>query len=77
MGTTYLVRKNADSAVYSLLRVCDDGAVEYLAGSTWLPEPNAFYVIIGEIGDEVTAEEAEAIARGMGGDLSTRPPPQS
>ena len=69
MGTSYLVRKKTDRSVHSLIRVCDDGAVEYLANGKWLPEPNAFHVLMGEIGEEVSAVEARDIAQQFGGTI--------
>jgi hypothetical protein len=69
MRPTYLVRKDKDGIVWLLMRVCDDGAVERLVNGKWLPEPNEFYVSIGELGDDITAEEAREIAPQFGGTI--------
>ena len=69
MGTTYLVRRDKDGSVWLLMRVCDDGAIERLVNGKWFPEPNEFYVSMGELGDDITPEEAREIAPRFGGTI--------
>lgn len=69
MGTTYLVRKKPDGGIWSLIRYCDSGAIEHLVNGKWLPAPKAFYIFTGEIGDEITKEEARTIAPQFGGTI--------
>lgn len=74
MGTTYLVRKTKDGNIWSLIRWTDEGAIERLASGKWVPDPNEFYISMGEIGDEITVEEARAIAPQFGGTIELNGP---
>ena len=69
MGTSYLVDKNMDDSILSLIRVCDNGDIEYLKNGEWLPSPHAFDILMGEIGDAITPEEARDIAPRFGGTI--------
>lgn len=74
MATSYLVRKERDGSILSLIRSCDSGAIEHMIDGEWLPAPNAFAILVGELGEEITVEEARDIAPRFGGTIESEGP---